>query len=155
MPNTPALIGKGITALFARPGVSGSDKARVEQVIATTGASLWVDEEDLLDAVTALSGSGPAYVFFFLEAMTRAGMEMGLSRDQAYQLSVGTFAGAAALAQASSDPPEVLRERVTSKGGTTHAAITSLEQDDVQAHFVKALRAARRRAAELGDEFGR
>lgn len=155
MPNTPALIGKGITALYARPGVPVADRARVEQVIATTGASLWVDEEALLDAVTALSGSGPAYVFFFLEAMTRAGIEMGLTREQAYRLSLGTFAGASALAQASADPPEVLRQRVTSKGGTTYAAITSMERDDVQALFVKALHAARQRAAELGDEFGR
>jgi pyrroline-5-carboxylate reductase len=155
MPNTPALIGQGVTALYARPGVSAPDRARVEQVIATTGASLWVDDEAMLDAVTALSGSGPAYVFFFLEAMTRAGIEMGLTRDQAYRLSVGTFAGAAALAQGSADPPEVLRQRVTSKGGTTYAAITSMEQDDLQALFVKALHAARRRAAELGDEFGR
>jgi pyrroline-5-carboxylate reductase len=155
MPNTPALIGKGMTALYARPGISVADKARVEQVIATTGASLWVDDEALLDAVTALSGSGPAYVFFFLEAMTRAGMEMGLTREQAYQLSAGTFAGASALALASDDPPEVLRQRVTSKGGTTYAAITSMEQDQVQALFIKALHAARQRAAELGDEFGR
>lgn len=155
MPNTPALIGKGMTALYARPGISDADKARVEQVIATTGALLWVKEEADLDAVTALSGSGPAYVFFFLEAMTQAGMEMGLTREQAYQLSVGTFAGASALAQVSKDPPEVLRQRVTSKGGTTHAAITSMEQDQVQAFFIKAMHAARQRAAELGDEFGR
>ena len=154
MPNTPALVGKGMTALFARPAVSAADKARVEQVIATTGAFLWVDDETHLDAVTALSGSGPAYVFFFLEAMTAAGMEMGLNREQAYQLSVGTFAGAAELARASEDPPEVLRQRVTSKGGTTYAAITSMEQDQVQQLFIKALHAARKRAAELGDEFG-
>ncbi|HSH91478.1 MAG TPA: pyrroline-5-carboxylate reductase [Ramlibacter sp.] len=154
MPNTPALVGKGMTALFARPGVSSGDKARVEQVIATTGESFWVDEEKHLDAVTALSGSGPAYVFFFLEAMTQAGMEMGLSREQAYRLSVGTFAGASELARASDDPPEVLRQRVTSKGGTTYAAITSMEQDQMQALFVKALHAARKRAEELGDEFG-
>ena len=154
MPNTPALVGKGMTALFARAGVSAQDKARVEQVIATTGDSLWVDEEQQLDAVTALSGSGPAYVFFFLEAMTQAGMEMGLSREQAYKLSVGTFVGASELARASDDPPEVLRQRVTSKGGTTYAAITSMEQDQVQALFIKALHAARRRAKELGDEFG-
>lgn len=154
MPNTPALVGKGMTALFARPGVSNVDKARVEQVIATTGESLWVDEEQQLDAVTALSGSGPAYVFFFLEAMTQAGIEMGLSREQAYQLSVGTFIGASELAQASDDPPEVLRQRVTSKGGTTHAAITSMEQDQIHKHFIKALHAARARASELGDEFG-
>ncbi|MEO5671486.1 MAG: pyrroline-5-carboxylate reductase [Ramlibacter sp.] len=154
MPNTPALVGKGMTALYARPAVSAGDKARVEQVIATTGDFLWVDDEALLDAVTALSGSGPAYVFFFLEAMTQAGIEMGLSREQAYQLSVGTFAGASELARASQDPPEVLRQRVTSKGGTTYAAITSMEQDAIQRLFIKALHAARARAAELGDEFG-
>jgi pyrroline-5-carboxylate reductase len=154
MPNTPALIGKGITALFARPGVSADDKRKVEQVIATTGESLWVDEEVQLDAVTALSGSGPAYVFFFLEAMTQAGIEMGLTREQAYKLSLATFAGASELARASNDPPEVLRQRVTSKGGTTHAAISAMEQDQVQALFVKALHAARQRAKELGDEFG-
>jgi pyrroline-5-carboxylate reductase len=155
MPNTPALVGKGMTALFARPGVSDADKARCEEVIATTGESLWVGEEAQLDAVTALSGSGPAYVFFFLEAMTRAGVEMGLSREQAYQLAIGTFAGAAELARASDDPPEVLRQRVTSKGGTTHAAITSMETDRVHDLFVKALHAAGERARELGDEFGK
>ena len=154
MPNTPALIGKGITALYARAGVSAPDKARVEQVIATTGESLWVDDEVQLDAVTALSGSGPAYVFFFLEAMTRAGIEMGLTREQAYQLSVATFGGASELARASGDPPEILRQRVTSKGGTTHAAISSMEHNQVQALFIKALHAARQRAKELGDEFG-
>ena len=154
MPNTPALVGKGMTALYARPGVSQADKARVEQVIATTGESLWVDDEAHLDAVTALSGSGPAYVFFFLEAMTQAGIEMGLSREQAYKLSVGTFAGASELARASDDPPEVLRQRVTSKGGTTQAAITSMEADQVQTLFIKALHAARQRAKELGNEFG-
>jgi pyrroline-5-carboxylate reductase len=155
MPNTPALVGKGMTALFARAAVSDGDKHRVEAVIATTGESLWVGEEAQLDAVTAISGSGPAYVFFFLEAMTRAGVEMGLTREQAYQLAVGTFAGASELARASSDPPEVLRQRVTSKGGTTYAAITSMEQDRVQDLFVKALHAACERARELGDEFGK
>jgi pyrroline-5-carboxylate reductase len=154
MPNTPALVGKGMTALFARPGVTAADRALVEQVIATTGQSLWVQDETQLDAVTALSGSGPAYVFFFLEAMTKAGVEMGLSAQQAHQLAVGTFVGASELARASDDPPEVLRQRVTSKGGTTYAAITSMEQDQMQAHFVKALHAARARAKELGDEFG-
>jgi pyrroline-5-carboxylate reductase len=155
MPNTPALVGKGMTALYARAGASDSDRRRVDEVIATTGESLWVAEEAQLDAVTALSGSGPAYVFFFLEAMTRAGAEMGLTREQAYQLAVGTFAGASELARASNDPPEVLRQRVTSKGGTTYAAITSMEQDRIQELFVKALHAARERARELGDEFGK
>jgi len=155
MPNTPALIGKGMTALFARPGVSSEDKAWVERVIATTGESLWVNAEADLDAVTALSGSGPAYVFFFLEAMTQTGMEMGLSREQAYRLATGTFSGASELARTSQDPPEVLRQRVTSKGGTTYAAITSLEDAHMKELFAKALHAARQRAKELGDEFGR
>jgi pyrroline-5-carboxylate reductase len=154
MPNTPALVGKGMTALYPRPAVSAEDKAMVERVIATTGESLWVDAEEQLDAVTALSGSGPAYVFFFLEAMTTAGIEMGLSREQAHQLSVGTFVGASELARASDEAPEVLRQRVTSKGGTTYAAITSLQHDGVNALFIKALHAARQRARELGDEFG-
>ncbi len=154
MPNTPALVGKGMTALFARPAVTATDRSAVEQVIATTGESLWVDDESQLDAVTALSGSGPAYVFFFLEAMTQAGVDMGLTAQQAHKLAVGTFVGASELARASDDPPEVLRQRVTSKGGTTYAAITSMEQDQVQALFMKALHAARTRARELGDEFG-
>ncbi|MBG9388782.1 pyrroline-5-carboxylate reductase [Caenimonas aquaedulcis] len=154
MPNTPALVGKGMTALFARPGVSPEDKSWVERVIATTGDSLWVNREEDLDAVTALSGSGPAYVFFFLEAMTDAGIDMGLTREQAHRLAVGTFVGASELARASDESPEVLRQRVTSKGGTTYAAITSMERDGMKALFSKALHAARDRAKELGDEFG-
>jgi pyrroline-5-carboxylate reductase len=155
MPNTPALVGKGMTGLYARPAVDAGDRGRVEQVMATTGDSLWVQQENQLDGVTALSGSGPAYVFYFLEAMTQAGQEMGLEAEQARRLAVGTFVGASELARASSEPLSLLRERVTSKGGTTHAALTSLQQDDVQAKFVKALHAARTRAEELGDEFGR
>jgi pyrroline-5-carboxylate reductase len=154
MPNTPALVGKGMTALFARPGATAADRSLVEQVIATTGESLWVEHESQLDAVTALSGSGPAYVFFFLEAMTKAGVEMGLPPQQAHRLAVGTFVGASELARASEEPPEVLRQRVTSKGGTTYAAITSMEQDQVQALFIKAMQAACKRATELGNEFG-
>ena len=154
MPNTPALVGKGMTALFARPGVSAAGKAAVEQVIATTGEYFWVDEEAHLDAVTALSGSGPAYVFFFLEAMREAGTQMGLPPAQAYKLAMATFAGAIELARASDDPPEVLRQRVTSKGGTTYAAITAMEQDEIKQKFMRALHAACTRAAELGDEFG-
>lgn len=155
MPNTPALVGQGITGLFARGAVGAADRERVEQVIATTGDFLWVDAERQLDAVTALSGSGPAYVFYFLEAMVQAGAEMGLSPQQARQLGIATFAGASQLAHASSEPLQVLRERVTSKGGTTYAALTSMENDAVKAEFVRALHAARKRAEELGDEFGR
>jgi len=155
MPNTPALVGKGMTALYARAAVSEEDKRRVEQVIATTGEHLWVALERHLDAVTALSGSGPAYVFYFLEAMTQAGAEMGLSAEQARRLAVGTFAGASELARASNEPLHVLRERVTSKGGTTYAALTSMEQDQVKAAFMRALHAACKRAEELGNEFGK
>lgn len=155
MPNTPALIGQGMTGLYARAGrVGAPERALVEQVVATTGAYLWVEQESLLDAVTALSGSGPAYVFYFLEAMTNAGVDMGLTQAQAHQLAVGTFAGAAELARRSEEPLSVLRERVTSKGGTTYAAIQSMEADEVAQRFMRALDAAENRARELGDEFG-
>jgi pyrroline-5-carboxylate reductase len=154
MPNTPALIGQGIAGLYARDGVTTEEKAEVEAVLAPTGRTLWVAREDDLDAVTALSGSGPAYVFYFVEAMMQAATEMGLSAEQGKQLALATFAGATSLAQASSEPPELLRERVTSKGGTTYAALTSLEASGVKAAFVKALKAAQMRAHELGEEFG-
>jgi len=154
MPNTPALIGQGMTALFARPAASAADRLAVERVIQTTGDFLWLDQEAQLDAVTALSGSGPAYVFYFIEAMIQAGTDMGLSREQAHQLAIGTFTGASALAQGSDESPEVLRARVTSKGGTTYAALTSMEQDGVKPQFIRAMQAARQRARELGDEFG-
>ncbi len=154
MPNTPALIGRGIAGLFAREAVTPADRAAVEDALRATGQTLWVQREADLDAVTALSGSGPAYVFFVVEAMMQAGAVMGLSEEQARQLALATFAGAAALAQQSGESPAALRERVTSAGGTTHAAITSLESDGVRAAFVKAVLAAQRRARELGDEFG-
>jgi pyrroline-5-carboxylate reductase len=154
MPNTPALIGQGIAGLYARAAVGDADRAEVEAVLAPTGRLLWVGREEDLDAVTALSGSGPAYVFYFVEAMMQAAREMGLSAAQGRQLALATFAGATSLAQASDDPPELLRERVTSKGGTTHAALASLEASGVKNAFVKALHAAQQRARELGDEFG-
>jgi len=155
MPNTPALVGQGMTALYPCPSVSAADKALVEQVIGTTGQYLWVAQESQLDAVTALSGSGPAYVFYFLEAMTEAGVGMGLSAEQAYQLAVATFSGASSLAAASTESPEVLRQRVTSKGGTTYAALTAMEAAGIKPAFVKAMQAAELRARELGDEFGK
>jgi pyrroline-5-carboxylate reductase len=154
MPNTPALIGKGIAGLFATPAVSAAQREAVQTLFAPTGATLWVDQEDDLDAVTALSGSGPAYVFYVLEAMMQAAVEMGLSAEQGRQLALATFDGATALAAASKETPQTLRAQVTSKGGTTFAAINSLEQDAVKAAFVTALKAAQSRARELGDEFG-
>ncbi len=154
MPNTPALIGQGIAGMFATPAVSAAERALAEQVLQATGSTLWVDAEGDLDAVTALSGSGPAYVFYFVEAMMQAAAEMGLSAEVGRRLALATFSGATALAQASLEAPATLRERVTSKGGTTHAALLCLEQRGVKAAFVEALHAARQRATELGDEFG-
>ena len=155
MPNTPALVGQGITGLFARPGVSAQDQSLIEQVLKSTGEFLWVQQEADLDTVTALSGSGPAYVFYFLEAMTEAGVKMGLPEAQAYHLAKATFGGATHLARQSTESPEVLRQRVTSKGGTTYAALTSMADDHVKEAFVKAMLAAQKRAGELGDEFGK
>ncbi|MET0384239.1 MAG: pyrroline-5-carboxylate reductase [Burkholderiaceae bacterium] len=155
MPNTPALIGEGVTGLFARAAVTADDRATTEAVIAPTGGWLWVRDEQHLDAVTALSGSGPAYVFFFLEAMMQAAADMGLEAEQGRRLALATFKGATALACACDEPPETLRGRVTSKGGTTYAAIAAMEAAGVKPAIVQALRAAQRRARELGDEFSR
>lgn len=154
MPNTPALVGQGMTGLFAREAVSATERQTIEQLLSSTGQCLWVPQEADLDAVTALSGSGPAYVFYFLEAMRQAGTEMGLDADTATRLAIGTFVGASHLAQEATDPPEVLRERVTSKGGTTYAALTHMAENGVGPAFVEAMRAAQRRAQTLGDEFG-
>ena len=155
MPNTPALVGRGMTGLFASDAVSAADRQLAEAVIRTTGDALWVEREAQLDAVTALSGSGPAYVFYFLEAMQQAGTELGLSAEQARRLAVGTFAGGAQLAADSTEPLALLRERVTSKGGTTYAALTAMDQAGIKNAFVQAMHAACTRARELGDEFGR
>ena len=154
MPNTPALIGQGIAGLFARDAVSAEERAQVEAVLAPTGQVLWVEHEDDLDAVTALSGSGPAYVFYFVEAMMQAAQEMGLNAEQGRQLALATFSGASALAAQSGEAPALLRERVTSKGGTTYAAITAMQDSGVAEAFIKALHAARLRAQALGAEFG-
>jgi pyrroline-5-carboxylate reductase len=153
MPNTPALIGQGIAGLYARPAVDAAERAAVELLLAPTGRTLWVDQEEDLDAVTALSGSGPAYVFYLLEQMTAAATEMGLSPEQGRALAQATVAGAAALAGQSHESPAVLRQQVTSKGGTTHAALTVMEAAGVGPAIVHAIRAAQARARELGDQF--
>jgi pyrroline-5-carboxylate reductase len=154
MPNTPALIGRGIAGLVATPAVTADERGLVEEVLAPTGQLLWLKNEVDLDAVTALSGSGPAYVFYFVEAMMAAAQQMGLSAEQGKRLALATFDGAAALAAQSDEPPSVLRERVTSKGGTTYAGLESMRADGVGDAIVKAVRAAQHRAKELGDEFG-
>jgi pyrroline-5-carboxylate reductase len=153
MPNTPALVGLGQTGLFAGPAVNASQREQVQALMQAVGQSIWVEREELLDAVTALSGSGPAYVFYFIEAMTKAGVSMGLTPAQAKQLAVGTFTGAAELARSSSESPEVLRERVTSKGGTTYAAITSMQDHQIERLIAQAMEAARQRSIEMGHLF--
>ncbi|MGE5621828.1 MAG: pyrroline-5-carboxylate reductase [Bacillota bacterium] len=155
MPNTPALIGQGITGMVATAGVSEQQRAAADAIMRAVGATVWLDDEALIDPVTAVSGSGPAYVFYFIEAMQQAAQEMGLTAQQGTQLAIATFVGASQLAAQSSDPVSVLRERVTSKGGTTYAALTSMEASGVREAIVKAMKAAAARGKELGEEFGR
>jgi pyrroline-5-carboxylate reductase len=154
MPNTPALIRAGITGLYALAGVSAEEKHNAESILAAVGSVLWCDREELLDAVTALSGSGPAYVFYFIEAMQRAGQELGLDAIQARQLTLETFLGSARLASQSNENVAALRARVTSRGGTTERAIQALENTGVKKGIISAIHAANQRARELGDEFG-
>jgi pyrroline-5-carboxylate reductase len=155
MPNTPALIGKGITGMVAMAGVSEAQKQAADSILRAVGQTVWLDEEGLIDPVTAVSGSGPAYVFYFLEAMQQAALEMGLTAEQGRELAIATFLGAAQLAAQSDEPVEVLRQRVTSKGGTTHAAIVSMEAAGVKQAIVEAMKAAAARGRELGEELGK
>jgi pyrroline-5-carboxylate reductase len=155
MPNTPALIGQGITGMVAMAGVSDAQREAADSILRAVGKTVWLDEEAQIDPVTAVSGSGPAYVFFFLEAMQQAALEMGLSSEQGRELAIATFTGAAQLAAQSDEPVEVLRQRVTSKGGTTYAAITSMEQAGVKQAIVDAMKAAAARGRELGEELGK
>ena len=154
MPNTPALIRAAVTGLYALPGVSVEEKHNAETILAAVGSVLWCDREELLDAVTALSGSGPAYVFYFIEAMQKAGQELGLDAAQARQLSLETLLGAARLASQSDENVATLRARVTSPGGTTERAIQALENAGVKNAIVGAIHVANQRSRELGDEFG-
>nr|WP_314540616.1 pyrroline-5-carboxylate reductase [uncultured Massilia sp.] len=155
MPNTPALIGQGVTGMVAMAGVSAVQKDAADRVMRAVGQTVWLDEENLIDPVTAVSGSGPAYVFYFLEAMQQAAVEMGLSAEQGKALALATFTGAAQLAAQSEESVEVLRQRVTSKGGTTHAAITSMEAAGIKEAIVAAMKAAAARGKELGEELGK
>ncbi len=154
MPNTPALIGMGITGLVAMAGVNAVQKKAAGDIMAAVGQTVWLDDEAQIDPVTAVSGSGPAYVFYFIEAMQQGAVEMGLSQEQGRQLALATFAGAAQLAIASSDPVPVLREKVTSKGGTTYAALASMEASGVKEKIIAAMQAAAARGRELGAEMG-
>jgi len=154
MPNRPALIGSGITAACAGPGAGPSDRTTVEDVLSTAGPLVWLDDESLMDAVTAVSGSGPAYFFLLVEALEDAGAALGLPRDVARRLASWTALGAGRMLTESSEPPARLREQVTSKGGTTAAALAVLERAGLHDTFAAAVAAAARRSAELADQFG-
>ena len=155
MPNTPAQIQAGITGLVAMPNVSKAHIALADQVLSAAGATLWLDSEGKLDAVTAISGSGPAYVFYLIEALQAAALELGLNEAQAKQLSVATFKGASLLADASATPIATLREQVTSKGGTTEQGLLSLQHSQVKQAIILAAQKACTRAKTLGDELGK
>jgi pyrroline-5-carboxylate reductase len=155
MPNTPALVGAGVTGMSAPATTSAADRERATALLSTVGEVVWVDNDKAIDAVTALSGSGPAYVFLFLESLIKGGLALGLSEQQARDLALSTLAGATKLAQQSPEAPSVLRERVTSKGGTTAAALDVFAQQAFGQTVVQAMAAADRRAAELSIEFGK
>lgn len=152
MPNTPALIGAGITGLYAGAGVDQDGRETAEKVLQAAGETLWVEEEAQMDAITAISGSGPGYVFYLIEALQKAAQAAGFDNASAHKLAVQTFLGAARLAGQGNEAPATLRERVTSKGGTTEAALKSLEADKVSDAIVRATQAARIRSVELGDQ---
>ena len=154
MPNTPAMIGLGASALYAAEPVSASHRALAERVTNAAGKTVWVNREDLLDAVTAVSGSGPAYFFALIEAIARAGTELGLEEEVALALTVQTALGAASLAAKATEPVATLRENVTSPGGTTEQALQSLKANDFDAVVAEAVRQCAARANALGEEFG-
>ena len=155
MPNTPALIGAGIAALHALAGVDGEGRKQAAAVLEAVGGILWCEREEELDAVTAVSGSGPAYVFYFLEALEQAASELGFAPEEARRLAYATFSGAIRLAEQSGSEPALLRAQVTSKGGTTERAIAALDQAAVKAAIVAAVKAAAERANEMGEMLGK
>ena len=155
MPNTPAQIQAGITGLYAMPSVSKAQIALADQVLSAAGSTLWLDSEEKLDAVTAISGSGPAYVFYMIEALQEAALALGLSEAEAKQLSIATFKGASLLADVSHTPIATLREQVTSKGGTTEQGLLSLHNSQVKQAVLLAAQKACERAKTLGDDLGK
>jgi len=154
MPNTPALIGQGATGLYATGNVNASQRSLAEGVLSAVGKAWWLPEEKLLDAVTAISGSGPAYFFLFMESLQAAGCELGLTPEISRELVLQTALGAAALASGSSEPVAELRRRVTSPGGTTEAALNHMLESGLPDSVKQAVRSAHARAAELSKEFG-
>jgi pyrroline-5-carboxylate reductase len=154
MPNTPALIHAGITGMFATPACTAIDCAAATTLLNTVGKTVWFDDEAMLDAVTAVSGSGPAYVFYFIEALETAARELGFSPDAARLFALETFSGGAKLAAQSGDSPATLRANVTSKRGTTESAIASFDAAKLNMAFIAGVKAAAQRSKELGDELG-
>ena len=154
MPNTPAMVGAGSTGLFAGKAPGEDDRSRAEAVLRAVGSVVWLDSESDLDWVTAVSGSGPAYVFYFIEALEAAAKSAGLPAETARHLALHTVFGAAKLALEAGEEPSVLRARVTSKGGTTERGIASLESDGLTELVARAVKAAAERSRELGDELG-
>ncbi len=155
MPNTPALVLCGASALFAAKDASPAQRQQAEDVLGAVGSTVWLEDEAQMDAVTAISGSGPAYVFYFIEAMQQAALELGLSVEQARALSLQTFLGAAQLALHRAETPDVLRAQVTSKGGTTERALNRMQELEVKSAIVQAIHAAAERSRELGDLLGK
>lgn len=154
MPNTPAMIQTGITGLYALPQVNTELRNTAQNILAAVGSTIWLENETMMDGLTAISGSGPAYVFYFIEALQQAAVELGFDHETARHLALHTFIGASKLADVSSDDVRILRERVTSKNGTTEQAIRTMENHSVKKHIIEAVNAAARRSKEIGDELG-
>ena len=154
MPNTPALVGCGATALYANVKVDSDQRERADAILKAVGITIWVDDEAHLDAVTALSGSGPAYYFLLMEIMQATGEAMGLDAGAARRLTLQTALGAARIANESDEPPAVLRERVTSPGGTTERALVTMREGGIHRVVAEGIQGARQRSVELGDAFG-
>lgn len=155
MPNTPALVGAGVTGLYAAPEASEMDRRSASTIMEAVGTVLWVDEEEMLHTVTAISGSGPAYVFYFIESMQQAGIKLGLTSEQSRKLCLQTFQGAVRLANESPDEVSALRAKVTSKGGTTQQAIQSMDNNDVMNEIIMAIDAAFARSKAMSDEYSK
>ncbi|MGB5178157.1 MAG: pyrroline-5-carboxylate reductase [Gammaproteobacteria bacterium] len=154
MPNTPAMVQSGATAMYANPYVSDEQRSVAESILRAVGIVIWIDDESMMDAVTALSGSGPAYIFLFIEALQAAGRELGFTEETAYLLALQTAFGAAKMALESTEDATLLRQRVTSPGGTTERAINTFEEGGLRELVSKALHAAAERSRELSKEFG-
>ncbi len=155
MPNTPAQVQAGVSALYASPQVSLEQRQQAFHILEAAGTCIWLEDEEQMDAVTAISGSGPAYMFYFLEAMQEAGSSLGLSPEQTRILALQTMQGAAKLAAASPEQFDTLRAQVTSKGGTTEQAITAMQTSQVKEHIIQAIKSAAARSKELGDLLGK